>query len=186
MSLKTAIDSIDSTIANAVSFNPTFYGICTLQEKNEKTFPLQNKGQGQGAKISWNDKKTLQIYHRIIDLEKESDPSLGIGSKPYIFRTYSMRLVGLGTRELLTVADYEDNDQICNTISDSLPNFVTSLIYLEAGDHEVDKITVYESEFAGVTSSRTKASSGSDTFKDKTLDGVAFWIEYTLKFKICG
>lgn len=168
------VRSIDTQIANSVSFTPTFYEICTLQEKDGKTFPLQNIGSGQGRKISWDDKYPMVLYHRVLDVEKLTDPNQGVGSKPYEFRLYTMRLVGIGTRKLLTVADYEDNDQFCNLISDSIPRFITAKTYCEVQEHQIDKLTVYETEFANQT-----------TFKDKTLEGIAFWIEYTIKNKIC-
>lgn len=170
MSLITVIDAIDS----ALPFNPTFHKICTLQTRDEKTFPMRNIGNGEGEQISWDDTYKLQIYHRILDVENESDPNQGIGNKPFEFRLYTMRLVGIGTRELLTVANYEDNDQICNTVSDAIPRFINARNYVQVIDHEVDKLAVYESEFNGATE-----------FNSKTLDGVAFWIEYTIKMKVC-
>ena len=62
-------------------------------KKDGKTFPLENEGNKNGIKISWDDKYPLQTYHRILDVEKESDLSQGFANA-FRQRVYSMRLVG--------------------------------------------------------------------------------------------
>ena len=81
--LNTIITDINNTIINTVSFGSqiTPRGLCYLQEKDEKLFPLENIGNGQGNKISWDDKYPLQIYHRILETSNDNDPDRGFGNK---------------------------------------------------------------------------------------------------------
>ena len=164
-----------NTQIKTVSFGSkiTTWGLAYLQEKDEKTFPLVNEGNRNGHKVSLDDKYPLQTYHRILDVEKESDLSKGFGANAFRQRVYTMRLVGIGSRARITSAGYEDNQEIAKVISDALPSFLNTNEYLEVGDHEVIKQTVYDEEFAGVDQ------------KKLSLEGIAFWIEYTLRINIC-
>ena len=165
-----------NTAVKAVSFGSsiTTRGLCYLQTKDKKTFPLENTGSRNGNIISWDDKYPLQVYHRIIDVEKESDNSKGFGANAHRQRVYSMRLVGIGSKDKITSTSYEDNQDIANTISDAMPSFISSTEYVEVTDHEVIKSVVYDSEFAGVNKN-----------KELSLEGIAFWIDYTLTVLIC-
>jgi len=165
-----------NTQIKTVSFGGkiTTRGLCYLQEKDGKTFPLENTDTKNGLKISWDDKYPLQTYHRILDVSKESDLAQGFGSNPFKQRVYSMRLVGIGSKTKLSSAGYEDNQEFAKIISDALPNFINSNEYVEVGDHEVIKQAVYDTEFAGV-----------DHQKKYSMEGVAFWIDYTLRINIC-
>lgn len=164
-----------NTQIKTVSFGGkiTTRGLCYLQEKDGKTFPLENTDTRNGNKISWDDKYPLQTYHRILGVEKESDLTQGFGNKVSRTRVYSMRLVGVGSKTPLSVAAYEDNQEIAKAIGDALPSFITTTEYLEVGDFEVIKQEVYDSEWAGVE------------IKKLSLEGVAFWIDYTLKINTC-
>ena len=174
-SLNAILTDINTQI-KTVSFGGkiTTRGLCYLQEKDGKTFPLENVDTKSGLKISWDDKYPLQTYHRILDVEKDTDVSLGFGSKPHRQRIYSMRLVGIGSKTKLSTAPYDDNQEFAKTISDVLPNFINANEYLETGDNEVIKQVVYDTEFAGV-----------DHQKKYSMEGIAFWIDYTLRITIC-
>ena len=173
--LNTIIGEINTAI-KTVSFGDqvTTRGLCYLQEKDEKTSPLENTGNRNGNRISWDDKFPLQTYHRILSpLEKEADLSKGFGKNAFRQRVYNMRLVGIGSRSKLTTNTYEDNHEFANAISDVLPDFITTKEYLEEGDHQVIKQEVYDSEFGGIDQ------------KKYSLEGIAFWIDYTLRVSIC-
>ena len=172
--LNTILEDINTEI-KTVSFGSkiTTRGLCYLQEKDDKTFPLENTNTRSGLKISWDDKYPLQTYHRILSVNKETDASQGFGARSAITRIYEMRLVGIGSKDKLSVAAYEDNQEIAKTIEAALPSFITTSEYLEATGMEVIKQEVYNSEFAGTD------------IKKLSLEGVAFWIDYTLKVKIC-
>jgi hypothetical protein len=174
-SLNSILTDINTNI-KTVSFGGkiTTWGLCYQQIKDEKTFPLLNTGSRNGQKISWDDKYPLQTYHRIIDVTKETDVTKGFGSKVFRQRVYKMRLVGVGNRQQLTSSGYEDNQEFAKTISDVLPSFLSNKEYLEVTDYEVIKNTVYEEEFNGVEKNKTLS-----------LEGIAFWIDYTLKINIC-
>lgn len=164
-----------NTQIKTVSFGGkiTARGLCYLQEKDGKTFPLENTNTKNGLKISWDDKYPLQTYHRILDVSKESDVTQGFGKNMSRVRVYEMRLVGIGSKTALSVANYEDNQEIAKTVADAMPDFISSKEYLEIGDMEVIKQNVYDSEWAGVE------------IKKLSLEGIAFWIDYTLKIRIC-
>jgi len=174
-SLNAILTDINTQI-KTVSFGAkiTTRGLCYLQEKDGKTFPLENLNTKSGLKISWDDKYPLQTYHRILSVEKETDTTQGVGNKVSTRRVYNMRLVGIGSKASLSVSPYEDNQEIAKTVCDSLPNFITSSEYLEVEGMEVIKQTVYDSEWPGV-----------DHQKKLSLEGIAFWVDYSLKIKIC-
>lgn len=165
-----------NTQVKTVSFGSkiTTWGLCYLQEKGDKTFPLLNSGNRNGKKIVWNDTYPLQTYHRIISSEKETDNSQGFGGNAFRQRVYSMRLVGVGSKLKLSAAPYEDNQEFANAISDVLPSFINSNEYLTVTDHQVIKQEVYDEEFSGV-----------DNQKKLSLEGIAFWIDYELRITIC-
>lgn len=164
-----------NTQIKTVSFGGkiTTRGLCYLQVKDDKTFPLENTDTRNGLKISWDDKYPLQTYHRILDVENESDLSQGFGGNAFRQRVYSMRLVGIGSKTALSTAPYEDNQEIAKAVADVLPSFVNANEYIEIEGHEVIKQNVYDEEFAGVE------------MKKLSMEGVAFWIDYTLKITIC-
>jgi hypothetical protein len=174
--LNTILTAINTQI-KTVSFGSkiTTKGLCYLQVKDEKTFPLENDGSSEGTKISWDDKYPLQTYHRIIDVEKESDLTAGFGANAFRQRVYNMRLVGIGSKDKVTSTSYEDNQDVANAVADVFPSFITSNEYVEVGEMEVIKQNVYNEEFAGV-----------DHQKKYSLEGLAFWIDYKLTVTICN
>lgn len=173
-SLNSILTDINTQI-KTVSFGSkiTTRGLCYLQEKDEKTFPLENTNTRNGLKISWDDKFPLQTYHRILESEKETDLSKGFGNKIHKQRVYSMRLVGIGSKTKLSVANYDDNQEFAKEISDAFPSFINPNEYLEVTDDEVIKQEVYNVEFAGID------------MKKLSMEGIAFWINYTLRITIC-
>ena len=174
-SLNSILTEINTDI-KTVSFGSkiTTWGLCYQQTRDNKTFPLLNEGRGQGRKLQWNDTYPLQTYHRIISSEKETDSARGFGGKPYQERVYQMRLVGIGSKAALSASAYEDNQEICKAVSNVLPTLLTGKEYMATADHEVIKQNVYDEEFAG-TIELNKLS----------LEGIAFWIDYELRIKIC-
>ena len=85
-----------------------------------------------------------------------------------------MRLVGIGSKAALSASAYEDNQEICKAVSDTLPSLLTGKEYLATAEHEVIKQNVYDEEFAGTIE-----------LKKLSLEGIAFWINYELRIKIC-
>jgi len=177
-SLDALLTDINNTI-KTVSFGAdiTTFNLCYQQTKDEKTFPLLNKGgspNAEGDIIHWDDRSPLRAYHRLIaPIEQETDPSRGLGKNPHRRRSYPMRAVFIGTRKFLTSAGYEDNENFARDISNVFPPVLSGNETIEIQNMEVDKNTVYEEEYEGVD--LTKLS----------LDGIAFWIDYTIKGKIC-
>lgn len=173
--LNAILDDINTTI-KTVSFGSkiTTRGLCYLQVKDEKTFPIENKDTSNALKISWEDKYPLQIYHRILEVNKETDPAQGFGKNASRTRVYSMRLVGVGSKTALSAAGYEDNQEIAKAIADAIPAFISSKEYAEVTGMEVIKQEVYDSEWAGVE------------IKKLSLEGVAFWVDYELRLANCG
>ena len=174
-SLNSILTEINTDI-KTVSFGSkiTTWGLCYQQVKDDKTFPLLNEGSGQGRKIQWNDTYPLQTYHRIISSEKETDAARGFGGNPYQERVYQMRLIAIGSKAALSASAYEDNQEICKAVSDALPTLLTGKEYLATKEHEVIKQIVYDEEFSGTIE-----------LKKLSLEGIAFWINYELKIKIC-
>lgn len=153
------------------AWNVTYFLLATQQEKDGKTFPLVNVGRGDGIKISLDDKKPLQIYHRLLSQEQIVDQNQGKGSKPARFRVFTMRMVGLGWRNLLTTQSYEDNADLAIHVFTAMPNFLGATEYVEIITEETDKQTVIEEEFPGYEL-QTKVLN---------LEYVAFYADYTIK-----
>jgi hypothetical protein len=173
-SLNAILEDINTQI-KTVSFGAkiTTRGLCYLQEKDGKTFPLENTNSKNGLKISWDDKYPLQTYHRILGTTKETDTTQGFGSNVSRKRIYAMRLVGIGSKDKLSVAPYEDNQEIAKAVENALPSFIQNTEYLEVESIETIKQEVYDSEWSDVP------------IKKLSLEGVAFWIDYVLKITIC-
>ena len=64
--------------------------------------------------------------------------------------------------------------RILSNTTDVLPSFLSGKEYLETGEHEVIKQNVYDEEFANTVE-----------LKKLSLEGIAFWIDYTIKIKTC-
>lgn len=160
---------IDTNLVPA--WQVTYYLLATQQTKDGKTFPMLNIGHKEGQKISIEDKKPLQIYHRLLSQEQINDPEQGKGGKPARFRVFTMRMVGLGWRNLLTAESYENNSDLAIHVFEAMPNFLGSTEYIEIVAEETDKQTVIEEEFPGYL----------DSVKVLNLEYVAFYADYTLK-----
>jgi hypothetical protein len=173
MKLIESLTLIDSAIALQFPYDITKFGLCYLQEKDGKTFPLQNLGGGQGKRVQWDDTDPLRSYHRILSTSNDVDPSAGFGGNPRRFTNYEMRYVGIGTRALLTTNTYEDNQEICESIKQLIPTYLAPGSTVMVSSSEVIKLNVYESEFSGLD------------MKKLSLEGIAFYINYELKILNC-
>jgi hypothetical protein len=173
MKLIESLTLIDTAIQADYPYSIRTFGLCYLQEKDGKTAPLQNLGGAQGKRVQWDDTDALRTYHRILSSNEITDPSAGFGKSPRKFTIFQMRLVGIGTRKLLTTQDYEQNQEVCQDIKDLIPVWLAPGCVATLTESEVNKLTVYESEFAGLD------------MKKLSLEGVAFWINYELKLINC-
>jgi len=174
--LNVILNNINTTIKTVGGFGSKIitYGLCYQQKKDDKTFPLLNTGGGQGKIIDWDDKEHLRVYHRIVgEVKEEADKAQGFGAKPSKVRIYPMRAVFVGTRKALTTATFEDNEDLARQVSNTFPNFLSGKEVIIIEELEVNKNTVYEEEYEGVD------------MKALTLAGIAFWITYTIRSKIC-
>lgn len=160
------IKDIVKEINEKITYDATFYDLATLQTQNDKTFPIVNTGNG-GVKISPNDK--FQVYHRILDSETETNTELGKGKFPYQHRIYSMRLVGIGRQN----GNYDLNDKVKNEIYDQIPVVLSQNEIVTVGDENVIRSEVFGDEFSGYD------------FEKLNLTVICFYIEYTIKQKIC-
>ena len=183
MSLNLKISSLNSSLQSSLDFGDktTFYNLCQLTEKTNpqdvsQTYPIENIGDGQARLIHPNDTYPLQIYHRLLDTTKDNDFTLGLGNKAQGTLNYSLRLVGLGTRNSLTVAGFEDNQEFAAEVAENIPSILVTggkKDFIEVTDIEAVKQNVWNEEFIGID------------LKHLKLDRIAFYVEYTLKVKIC-
>ena len=165
-----------NTDLKTVSFGSqiTAFVLCSQQTRDDQTFPVLNTGNGQGEIIEWDDKDDLRLYHRnIAPMEEESDPTQGVGANPSRLHVYFLRAVFIGTRKALTVEGFEDNENFARNIQNVFPTFLSGQEIVQVITMEVEKQNVYTEEYDGVK------------LKDLALDGIAFWINYTVKAKIC-
>jgi hypothetical protein len=173
MKLIESLTLIDTAIQADFPFNIRNFGLCYLQEKDGKTFPLQNVGNGQGQIVHWKDTDAIRTYHRVISSENETDSNSGFGKNMRRFTIYNMRLVGIGTRSILTSRNYEDTQEFCEEIKQLIPAFLAPGATSIVQDSEVNKLDVYNVEFSG------------NDHKSISLMGIAFWINYQIKLLNC-
>jgi len=175
--LDAILTELNSTIKTVSGFGSkiTSYNLCYQQTNEKGTFPLLNLGSGQGKIIHWDDRETLRCYHRLTDkVERETDADKGIGANPARYATYKLRAVFLGTRKDLTSMSYEDNESFSRDVADIFPNFLTNQEMISVTTIEANKPVVYSEEFAGVE------------LEKLSLDGIAFYIDYELKARVCN
>ena len=164
------INDIVKEINEKITVDAKFYQLATLQTKDGKTFPAINTGNGQGEKIS--PENSLQIYHRILDSETETDTNLGKGKFPYQNRIYTMKLVGIGNMRKVS-GSYDTNDKIKNEVFDQIPQVLSGKEIIIPGDENIIREDVLGAEFDGINLDKLR------------LDLIAFSIEYEIKQRIC-
>ena len=167
------LTDINSTVSGALKYpKAIFYNQVSLQEKNDKTFPMINKGNGRGAAISLNSKYALQSYHRVLESETETDWTRGKGKYPYKMRTYVIRNVWLGSLARLQTKGYESTDDIKNAVYDAYPTILDQKELIRTTTENINKQEILDIEFAG-----------QDT-KNLALNLAVFYIDYEVKQNI--
>lgn len=170
--LNELLEDINSRIGASLAYPKVkFWEQAFLQEKNEQTFPMINKGNGQGFQISIED-CALQSYHRVISSETETNYEGGKGRFPYRIRKYEIRNVWLGNIQRLPAKTYESTDDVKNDVYNAFPTILTSKEIIKTNTESVDKLAILGEEFEGVE------------FKHLSLDLVVFYIEYEIRQKI--
>lgn len=172
--LNAILEEFNTTVKNGLSYSVDSYALAYQQEKEGKTFPVINIGGGQGKALYFDDVYSMRMYHRMLDeFEQDTDLSGGLGKKFSEWNIYPMRVVFVGKRSKLTSRTFEDNIEFCLQVQKLIPKFMTGGEIVQKEGHEVDKNTVYAEEFAGAK------------IDHLSLDGIAFWIDYTLRQRIC-
>lgn len=171
--LNEMLDNINADIAGALTY-PKFkpWNQADLQEKNDKTFPMVNNGNGRGFQISPDSKEALQCYHRIISSETDTDYTKGKGRHPYKTRTYVIRNVWIGTLNRLPSKVYESNDDVKNDVYAVFPTVLDNQEIIKTVAESVDKQEIFNTEFAG------------NDMKHLNLDVILFSIDYEIKQNI--
>jgi hypothetical protein len=171
--LNEILDNINSDIAGSLKYpKAKYYTQAELQEKDGKGFPLVNNGNGKGFAISPNSNDALLTYHRVLGSETDTDWTKGKGRYPYKMRTYTMRMVWIGSTKRLPVKCYDTNDDVKNDVYTALPTVLNNKEIIRTISENVNKIEVLDTEFSG------------NNTKQLTLDVVAFWIDYEIKQNI--
>jgi len=171
--LNELLEDINARVATNLKLPKTkYFAEAFLQVKDEKTFPLVNKGSGSGYQISLNDNYALQSYHRVISNVTETDPTKGKGKYPYTIRVYTIRNVWLGTLKRLPSKPYENTDDIKNAVYNAFPTILTNKEIIQTTTESTNKLEVLNEEFDG------------NEFKQLSLDTIAFYIEYEIRQKI--
>lgn len=155
--------------------NADLYKIAYLQTKDDKTFPIVRRGQSEAYQISPRDVRAMVFYHRVIS-EADEPTDQGKGSDVVNYTTYNMRLVGVGSRRLLSALNDEDNADLARTVK-LLLNGKTLSDKSKVWPVSVnsDKISIFEEEWAGYD------------FKNLSLEITAFSIDYNIKQRVvCG
>ena len=165
------LTEINDAIKAGLSYGGTsqFFTLAHIQTQNDKSFPVANTGSGNGTQISHNDTYPLQIYHRIITADQFSDPERGKGNKPYRFKIYNMKMVGLGRTNKINNVARDINHEVAEDVSNLIPAYGENREYIEPGQIEVIRSKVWDEEFNGFDISKS------------SLEYIAFTIDYTIQ-----
>ena len=166
------LEDINSRIAQNLAYPKVkYFEQAYLQEKNEQTFPIVSKGNGQAYQISPNE-FALQSYHRVINSETETDYTRGKGKNPYMMRVYTIRNVWLGTLSKIPSKVYESTDDVKNDVYTAFPTILTNKEIIKSNSENINKQEILDEEFAGVD------------LKNLSLELVVFYIEYEIRQKV--
>jgi len=174
--LDSILTEINATLKEGLSITGVgLWNEAMLTEKDGFTFPVVNIGGGKGYKISWQDTYPLQIYHRIIsDITTEEDSVASKGRRPYMIRTFPMRMVCFGSIARLPSERRETNTDVYNTVCNLFPSFLSGGEVIITNSENVNKLDVYGEEFAGINMNHL------------VLDGIAFYIGYDIRQRFGG
>lgn len=149
--------------------NSQFYNQTQLTQKDDIAFPVVLTGDYKGTKISLDDRYPLQIYHRIINANSESDPNSGYGAKSYYENIYEMRLYCLGTLKNLNNPDHDFNVDIMETVYYTLPHALSYRERILPQDRSANVLEILSEEFSGAMT------------KNLITRHVAFTIDYNIR-----
>lgn len=170
--LNTLLEDINSRIAQNLAYpRVKYFEQAYLQEKNDETFPIVNRGNGKGFQISVSD-AALQCYHRVIDSETETDYERGKGKFPYRIRVYTIRNIWLGNIRKLPAKVYENTDDVKNDVYNAFPTILTNKEIIKTNNENINKQEILDEDFSGVD------------LKNLSLELVVFYIEYEIRQNI--
>jgi hypothetical protein len=171
--LNEILDNINSEIIKSLAYpNPKMYNQADLQIKDGKTFPIVNNGNSNGFAISLDNNIALQSYHRVLGSETETDYTKGKGKYPYKIRTYTMKMVWIGTLKRLPSKAYESTDDVKNDVYAAFPVTLKDKELVKTNSESINKIEILNEEFAD------------NITKQLSLDLVVFSIDYEVKQNI--
>ena len=174
------IETINTSLASSLDCpQAVIYGLTELITKDGKTFPIQVQG-AEGCEIVFDDRKPLQIYHRLIDVRKEASPLSGVGDQIYEAFTAQVRLFGIGNKDSFTPMCMESNLEWANKVDIAIirkftPG-ITGFTNVRIGVSSMNshQSEIIEAEFKGFS-----------TQKLNPLKVIAFSIDYSITGFIC-
>lgn len=173
-SLNDIIEEINDAIGFYFDEQEVFYNLSVLQtDSYGNTFPMTRKTDDEGIQISPLDTKGINFYHRLLG-PVEVEPLQGSkGNKSYSLVTYPLRLVGVGYRKNIITGTYWNNQEVADQVMVDLGSsaFLSGKEILQVNGRVItDKLEVLTTEFAG-----------QQEFINRTLDLIAFSIDYQVK-----
>ena len=167
------LENINSSIAQNLKLpKVVYYREAALQQKDDKTFPMVSGGNRKGTQISPNSNIALQAYHRVLSSETETDYSRGKGRYPYKMRTYTIKMVWIGSIAKLQTKSYETNDDVKNDVYAAFPTVLKNKELVRSVNENINKTDILSDEFSG------------NQINHLNLDLIIFTIDYEIKQNI--
>lgn len=153
------VELIDALVGNNFT-NPKkkFWGLCTIESKDDKNIPVRYKGAGDFEDASFDDKYSLSIYHRITSDNDLRDASQGFGLNLRVSQIYTMRMVVFADMRNFS-GDANDlrytlKDDIAAIIPSGLTNAQLTTLQAQScvisiTSKDLDKRSVFNEEMAG-------------------------------------
>lgn len=154
------------------------HGLTELITKDGKTFPVEVKTI-DACDIVPDDRKPLQVYHRLNDLGYEVSP-LSVGRDEMKLFTASISLFAIGTKDFLKPS--------CNLKSNDLANVISSLVIKRpAAIDGIMQLRVRQTAMsANHNNILSEEFAGFDFKKLNLIRIMAIKIEYQITGHICG
>ena len=178
------IDQIIETINSQLTVSldcpqAVIYGLTEVITQGEKKFPIQIKGS-EGCDIIFDDRKPIQIYHRLLDLRKESSPLSGVGDNVYDAFTAQVRLFGIGDKDSFSPICYDSNLEWATKVDAAIMRKFTpgitgfSNIRVAVSSTNIHQSEIVAAEFPGFNAQKLNP-----------LEVIAFSIDYSITGLIC-
>lgn len=158
--IETITGIIDTAIKAGLNIGKVkAHGLCYLIQKDEQTFAARYLGNGDWESVTFDDRDSFAMYHRIRSEDESEDSTQGFGNNVMVTQTYNMRIVCYANANRIKNDQVIQAHSLKDDVSALMPHNLTSaeLTGIDAqsaritqSTKEVDPKKVWEEETSGV------------------------------------